>query len=296
MTEVLITGANSFIGINFIRFSKYRNVKEISLLETAPENIDFRDVDVVLHLAAIVHQPRSSHRDDYYKVNRDLCKEVANHAKLSGVKNFVFLSTVKVYGKFIPDSDPWNESTACYPDDDYGKSKYEAELALKKLEDSDFIVSVIRTPIVYGPGVKANILRLIKLVEKFPILPFGKVSNRRNYTYVENLVGFIDRIIEVRPSGTFIAMDDTALSTTDLVLFLSKFLYRKIVLFKLPDLFVRTGVTLYPGFFDRLYGSFILDNSKTKELLNYKPPFSPEEGLKRTISFYLESKDQKNFS
>jgi nucleoside-diphosphate-sugar epimerase len=161
---------------------------------------------------------------------------------------------------------------------------------LKKLEDPDYVVSIVRTPIVYGPGVTANMLKLIKLIEKFPVLPFGKVNNSRHYTYIENLVGFIDRIIALKASGTFIVMDESALSTTDLVMYLSKFLHRKIVLFRFPDFIIKTGVYLIPNFFDRLYRSFILDNTKTKRILNYTAPFSTEEGLASMVSSYSDSR------
>jgi nucleoside-diphosphate-sugar epimerase len=290
MARVLITGANSFIGTNFHKISENQNIREVSLKEILPEKIDFSNIDVVLHLAAIVHQSKKIDKEKYLSVNRDLCIRVAELAKSAGVKQFIFLSTVKVYGKYIPGSDPWNEDSVCNPDDDYGISKYEAELALKRVEDTGFVVSIIRTPIVYGPGVAGNILKLIKLIEKFPMLPFFKVNNNRHYTYVDNLVGFIDRIIEVKASGTFIAMDEFALSTTYLVLYLSGLLHRKIILFTVPDLLLKTLVAWKPEIFDRLYRSFYLDNSKTKKILQYTPLFTSEEGLAMTVSFYQSKK------
>ena len=136
----------------------------------------------------------------------------------------------------------------------------------------------------------ANILKLIKLIEIFPLLPFRQVKNNRHYTYVENLVGFIDRIIATRSGGIYIAMDDTALSTTELVLYLSNLLHRKPILFRFPEPLVSAGVKLMPSIFDRLYRSFYMDNTKTKILLNYSPPFSTEEGLAMMISSYIHRK------
>lgn len=294
MTKVLITGANSFIGANFREFSQNQIIKEVSLISEQPEDIDFSDVDVVLHLAAIVHQSKKISESEYFLVNRDLCKRTATQAKAAGVKQFIFLSTVKVYGNYIPGSIAWNEKSICNPEDSYGLSKFEAELSLKKLEDPDFTVSIIRTPIVYGQGVTANMLKLIKLVEKFPVLPFRNVNNNRHYTYIGNLVGFIDRIIEVKASGTFIVMDDKGISTSDLVSYLSKFLDRNTKLFKLPNIILKGGISQMPEVFDRLYNSFYLNNSKTKEILNYTPPFSTEDGLKRMIDSYLQSKVKNN--
>ena len=290
MKKVLITGANSFVGTNFQSFSQYKDVAEISLFENKPEDINFGKYDVVLHLAAIVHQSKKIPESEYFNVNRDLCLRVAEHAKKAGVKQFVFLSTVKVYGEFVPKFGLCNENSKCIPDDAYGKSKYEAELGIKKMEDVNFTVSIIRTPIVYGDGVKANMLRILKLVEEFPILPFGKMNNKRSITYVENLVGFIDQIIEKSASGIFIAKDENAISTTELVNYLSKHLGKKIALFKLPQIFIRIGAFFIPGIFDRLYSSLEFDNKKTKKELNYNPPFSTEEGIKIMVISYKKGK------
>jgi UDP-glucose 4-epimerase len=283
MTKVLITGANSFIGINIRKFSHFRDVEEMSLIDRFIEEINFSEYDIVIHLAAIVHRSKNIPEKEYFSVNRDLPIRVANQAKSAGVKQFIFLSTSKVYGKFINSSDPWNEDSECFPDDAYGKSKYEAEINLRKLDDNNFTVSIVRTPVVYGYGNKANMLKLMKLVKILPVLPFNNIQNKRNYTYVENIVAFIDRIIELRVSGTFIAMDDTALSTTDLVKYLSKYLGKKTILFSLPKFIISLGTVIMPGFFDRLYGSSVLDNSVTKKILAFKPPFSTEEGIKKMI-------------
>lgn len=290
MSRILITGANSFVGSNFIRFSKYRDVEEVSLLANKPEDINFSQFDVVLHLVAIVHQSKEIHENEYYKINRDLCIEVAEQAKKAGVKQFIFLSTVKVYGEFIPESEAWNENSICIPDDAYGKSKYEAELELKKMEDAGFTVSIIRTPLVYGEGVRANMLSIMKLVDRFPILPFGKVNNKRSFTYTENLAGFIDRIIEKRASGIFIAMDENPLSITELVNYISEFLNKKVVLFKVPGIIIKIGTFFIPRIFDRLYGSFEMDNSKTLKNLDFKPPFTSAEGIKKMVLAYKSQK------
>ena len=294
MTKVLITGANSFVGTNFRKFSQYTDIEEVSLFDTRPEDIEFSKYDVVLHLAAIVHQSKKIAEAEYFRVNRDLCLRVAEQAKKRGIRQFVFLSTLKVYGEYVNGSELRNEDSECFPDDAYGKSKYSAEIGLKKLEDKHFTVSIIRTPLVYGEGVKANMINLIRLIEILPLLPFGSVNNKRNFTFTENLVGYIDKIIERKSSGIFIAMDEYALSTTELVVYLSKYLGEKVRLFRLPLIFIHIGTFLIPSYFERLYGSLEFDNSKTKKELNFKPPFSSEEGLRRMIYYYLESKKQKS--
>lgn len=293
MNRILITGSKSFIGTNFIQHSKYSDIREISLHNIQPDKIDFRGFDVVLHLAAIVHKRKSTSPEKYFIINRDLCSEVAKQAKHQGVKQFILLSTIKVYGKYISGSMPWNEESICIPEDPYGISKYEAELSLRKLEDLDFRVSIIRTPMVYGKGVAANMLRMIRLIEKFPVLPFLNVKNSRHYTYIENLIGYIDRIIEVKASGTFIVIDGKGISTEELVSYISKFLNRKTILISLPGFIIKTGISLIPKFFDTLYNSYYLDNTKTKEILNYTPPYSTEEGLKRMIAYHLQKREKK---
>jgi len=231
MRKILITGANSFVGTNFIRFSLNNDIREISLFENNPDEIDFTSYNVVIHLVAIVHQSEQIQEAEYFRINRDLCLKVAERAKKGGVKQFIFLSTVKVYGEYNPVSGPWNEDSVCIPEDAYGKSKYEAEIALRKMEAKDFTVSIIRTPLVYGVGVKANMLSILRLVDRVSVLPLADVNNKRSFTSAENLVAFIDRIIERRASGIFIAMDEKPLSTTELVNLISKHLNRKVYLF-----------------------------------------------------------------
>lgn len=285
--RILITGSDSFVGRNFINNSANKQIDEISLFDTRPEDIDFSKYDVIIHLVAIVHQSKKIPEGQYFKVNKDLCLSVAEHAKKAGVKQFIFLSTVKVYGKFVSGSGPWNEDSICKPEDSYGRSKYEAEVLLKKLETAEFIVSIIRTPLVYGEGVRANMYGILRLIDNFRILPFKNIENKRNFTSVENLTAFIDRIIEKRLGGTFIAMDEIALSTTYLVFLISKYLDKRVVLLKIPNFVIKLGVRFVPRIFDRLYGSFEMDNSETLKKLDFTPPYSTEYGIEKMVKQYL---------
>lgn len=291
MKRILITGANSFIGNNYRKHSKISQISEISLIDKKPEEIDFNGIDVVLHLAAIVHQTKRTREEEYLRVNRDLCIRVAEEAKKAGVGQFVFLSTLKVYGKST--NEIRNESSECQPVDGYGRSKFAAEVGLRKLDDSDFTVSVIRTPIVYGEGVKTNMIKMIKIIDKFPILPFANVQNKRNFTYTQNLAEFIDKIIEKKVSGIFIAMDEKPLSTTELVETISHYLRKKIYLFKLPRFLVKISRLYFPDYLDKLYGSMEFDNSKSRSILDFIPPFKTDEAIKRTVEYYRQSK--KNY-
>src|SRR6056297_861510 len=290
MAKILITGANSFVGKNYQRYSNNATIDEVSLLELEPEAIHYEGYDTILHLVAIVHQTKTIPEKEYFKVNKELAVRTAKAAKAAGVKQFVFLSTVKVYGPFNHEVGIWNEDSVCNPTDAYGKSKYAAELALKELENEDFTVSIVRTPLVYGQDVRANMLSLIKLIQKFPVLPLGRLNNRRSFTAARNLVAFIDRIIEKRASGVFIAKDEKDLSTTELVNLLSNSLDKKVRLIPIPKFLITLSKKVYPKIFDRLYGSFFLENEKTLRQLDFKPPLSIEEGLEKMIKAYQQKK------
>jgi nucleoside-diphosphate-sugar epimerase len=146
--NIAITGFSGFIGTYFSHNNSEFSILEVDLLTQKVENIDFTGIDSVLHLAAIVHQPKNSNEEEYFKVNRDLAFETAKRAKLQGVKQFVLMSTVKVYGESTSEIDSWNESSICCPVDAYGKSKYEAEKLIGGLEDGTFKVAIIRSPLV----------------------------------------------------------------------------------------------------------------------------------------------------
>ena len=286
MPKILITGKNSFVGTSFRKYSSFRDIEEISLIDIHPDKIDFTCFDVVLHLSAIVPQSKKKRGKDYFHINRDLALDVAKQAKNSGIRHFVFMSTIKVFGKFKAGSRPWDEFSECMPSDDYGRSKYEAELALMNLNDGKFMVSIIRSPLIYGEGVKANMLKIIRIVQLLPILPFDGIENRRNYTYIENLVGFIDRIIELKVSGIFIAMDNGSMSTTTLIKLIYVFSGKIPRLFRLPEPFIKTAAFFFPEIINRLYGSFELENSWTRKTLNFDPKISSSEGIKRMMEAF----------
>lgn len=290
MTKILITGANSFVGKNFTDKSSFTNVDEICLINNNVGNIDFVNYDVVLHVAAIVHQTKSIPESTYYQVNTNLCLDVALQAKKMGVKQFIFISTVKVYGEFDKEKGPWTENSQCYPNDPYGKSKYAAEKELMKLNDEHFTVSIIRPPLIYGKGVKANMLSIIKLVDNYRILPLGGINNKRSFTSIENLVYLIDLAIEKRKSGVFLAMDKKSLSTTELTQIIAEQLNKNVKLLTLPGFVVSIGNIILPSIFSRLYGSFEIDNSLTCKTLEYHPKYSTTEGIKSMLDAYLTKK------
>ena len=282
MKKLLITGSSGFVGKYFIK--KYKDnyeIKTFSFLKDDINSLDCSDVDVVFHLSALVHQMDGASCEEYERVNVSQTLQLAKKAKESGVKHFVFMSTVKVYGEET--NSKYTENTVCNPEDNYGKSKLKAELELQKLEDENFKVSIVRTPIVYGYGVKANIKNLVNLVKKVPVLPFGKIENKRSMVYIGNLCHLVDEVITQEKSGIFLASDNEAISTSRLIELLAKNLDKRIYLVKII-FFESLLKILKPSFHKRLYGSLEVDNTITKEKLNLQNPYSVEEGIKLMIN------------
>lgn len=279
--KLLITGSNGFVGSYFI--NEYKNkhqIKKFSFLKDDIRNLDCKDVDVVFHLSALVHQMDGASSEEYENVNVSQTLLLAKRAKESGVKHFVFMSTVKVYGEET--NSKYSENSICNPEDEYGKSKLKAEKLLLELEDENFKISIIRTPIIYGYGVKANIKNLVNLVNKVSILPFGKIENKRSMVYIGNLCHLVDEIITQQKAGIFLASDDEPLSTSKLIQLISRNLDKKIYLIKIP-FFKSLLKILKPSFHKRLYGSLEVDNSITKQKLNLSNPYSVEEGIRLMI-------------
>jgi len=186
------------------------------------------------------------------------------------------MSTVKVYGEETDTA--YTENSDCNPQDDYGKSKLKAEQELLKLEDDSFKISIIRTPIVYGYGVKANIKSLINLVNKVPILPFANIQNKRSMVFVGNLCHIVDEIIIQVKAGIFLASDDEPLSTTRLIELIADGLDKKVYLVRIP--FFESLLRLVkPSFHKRLYESLEVDNSETKKILNLTNPYNVKDGI-----------------
>lgn len=286
MFNLIVTGSTGFVGSNFIRSSLNCKITEVDLLSIEAEQINFENIDSVLHLAALVHQMKGAPEDQYFKVNRDLAFEVAKRAKEQGVKQFVLMSTAKVYGESTANGGYWNEESECFPTDPYGKSKLEAERLIRTLEDENFKVAIVRSPLVYGAGVKANMLRLIRLVDRFPLLPLGNIQNERSIVYIGNLVALLNTVMEQQVSGIFIAGDRTPLSTTQMIRFIASGLGKRVFLFTVSDFLLAVIRKFRPLIVDRLYGSLVLDNSNTNRVLDFNPPYSSEQGIREMVEWY----------
>jgi len=279
--RVLLTGANGFVGSYFLnKYASKYEIEKFSFLKNDFQSLHVSNIDAVIHLSALVHQMGGASAIEYEKVNVTQSLELAKKAKEQGVKHFIFMSTVKVYGE--ESEVVYTESFTCKPQDEYGKSKLKAENELKKLQDSNFCVSIIRTPIIYGFGVKANIKNLVSLVSKIPFLPFGNIHNKRSMVYVGNLCYLIDQLLQQKKEGVFLASDERALSTSEFIELIAKNLDKKIFLVTIA--FFETVLKLFkPSFHKRLYQSLEVDNRLTQEILHLKNPYSVEDGIRFMI-------------
>jgi len=277
---ILVTGASGYVGKSFIEtFQNKYKIKTFSLQEASLENLDLSNIDTIIHFAALVHQKKVHPQKEYDKVNVDYPVQLAQKAKLNGVKLFIYMSSVSVYGE---DTELLKEDTPCHPVTLYGKSKLKAERKLLALSDNDFIVSVVRPPMIYGKGAPGNIKTLIGLIKKALILPFAGINNYRSFIYIGNLTYFIDRVIEKKINGIFLVADDKSISTTYLVERIAQELDKKIYLIKIS--FLQNLIKKYkPALYKKLYGSLEINNYQTQKMIKYKNLYTTEEGIKHMI-------------
>jgi nucleoside-diphosphate-sugar epimerase len=289
MKSIAISGATGFVGKRMIAYnSKKFQQKILSLRSTRVDAINLTGIDAVVHLAGKAHDMGQVDDSVYFSINYELTKQLANKAKENGVQQFIYISSVKVYGDEV--NGILNESSSCTPTDAYGASKLQAEQYLQSIETGLFKIAIIRPPLVYGPEVKGNMIRLLQLAaKKFP-LPFGKINNARSMVFVDNLVELINTIIDKEASGVFIAGDRKPLSTDELIGLVRKSLGNKSGLISIPAGIRKLIQKIKPAFYTRLFGSFVIDNSNTNERLNFIPPYSTEEGVRQMVDWFKSSR------
>jgi len=289
MQSLLITGATGFIGSRFVLLNKERfNIIKASVRNDTVDDLDFTGVDIVLHLAALNHRFDKIADSEYLKYNCELTLKMANRAKTAGIQHFIFLSTVKVYGEENIGGMPFTELDECKPLDAYGRSKLLAELDIQKLGGENFVVSIIRSPMVYGPGVKGNMLRLIKLSDGYFSYILNGIQNSRSIVYLDNLIALINRIIELKEKGVFLACDGNPLSTSNMVELIRQGLGKKSGGMRIPGFITGLAAGLFPSLKRRLFGSYLFDNSSTNTKLNFTPPHSSKEGFAEMMNWYKD--------
>lgn len=289
---VLVTGANGFVGKRFMDYKpgKYE-LTPVSLRNTSPADINLSGVDVIVHLAGKAHDMSEQDEKVYFSINYKLTKELADAAKRWGVPHFVYVSTVKVYGE--GSDEPLNEQSACHPEDPYGKSKLEAERYLQSIQSPSFTVSIVRPPVVYGPGVKGNMLRLMAALQKKRPLPLDNTRNLRTMVFLDNLIELLHRVIDTRLPGIFVAGDAQPLSTDRLIKLMGEHLGGGARLVSIPGFLRSLMKAVKPGLHKRLFGSFVIDNSDTNKRLNFTPPFTTGYGVEQMAKWFVEVKSEK---
>lgn len=280
---LLVTGASGFVGQYALEYLKKEfEVRTVSLRKIDVNEVDFSGIDQILHLAGKAHQMELIEDDIYFEVNHRLTVAFAKAAKAAGVSHFVFVSSVKVYGDRV--REVLDETSECHPSDPYGQSKLAAENDLLKLQNKNFIVSIVRPPLVYGPKAKGNLDRLANLINRLPFLPFGSIQNERSMVFVGNLTALFICILRTRLSGIFIAGDQKYASTSHLVDTMIKQMKVNKKNRTLPGIFWKLIKQFKPGIYTRLIESYKIDNSITNKRLNFSPPYSFEEGIAAMIN------------
>lgn len=309
--SVLVTGATGFVGAALVARlaldglavrAVVRNkvspttakidVVRVSELSAETDWSDaLANMDAVIHLAARVHVMTDTANDpltEYRRVNVEGTLNLANQAAAAGIKRFIFMSSIKVNGEKTV-LNPFLADDAPDPQDPYGISKYEAEQGLLRLAaETGMEVTIIRSPLVYGPGVKANFLSMMRWLKRGIPLPFGAIQNKRSLVALDNLIDLIAICIHhpTAANQIFLVSDDEDLSTTELLCRMGHALDRPARLIRLPAAVIKVGAALLGrhNLAQRLCGSLQVDIKKTKELLGWSPPINVEEGLRRTVA------------
>jgi len=311
--KVLVTGASGFVGWELVRQFAQGNTEVVSVTHRADAGLansviipDFTDeaawqsalqgCRVVIHLAARVHvmnDQASNPLDEYIAVNLHGTMALARAAVAAGVRRFVYVSTIKVNGE--GSAKAYTENDTCKPDDPYAISKLQAEDALKNLAgETGLELVIVRPPLIYGPGVKANFLSMMKVIDKGIPLPLGSISNKRSLIYLGNLVDAL-KVCAIHPQAvgqTFLLSDGEDVSTPELISKIARLMHRHFALYQFP-LCIMAAVARCMGkysAYQRLTGSLVVDSSKVRHILGWVPPYRLDEGLQHTIASYLESK------
>jgi len=278
--NILVSGSSGFLG-PYVLMEVEGNIETISLRSVDWNNLNLKRYDTIIHLAGKAHDMNALEDKEYFKINRDLTREFATRAKNDGVSQFVFVSTIKVYGE--GGDQVITEQSEVSPQDAYAKSKMEAEDLLTSLDDPSFVVSILRPPLIYGDGVKGNLRNIIRLCKKLPFLPLGGINNKRSMVYAANVGSMINKIIIERRPGVYIPTDENPLSTTELVKNICECLGNRKWIPYIPILPSIVRI-MKPRIYKRLYGNFVVDNSMSREALCWVPSYSIGEGIRDMVS------------
>lgn len=277
MKKILITGANSYIGTSFEKYiyENYPDGYQIDTLDMMDSNwkeYDFSGYDSIFHVAGIAHAdvgnvPKETEKL-YYQVNCDLAYETALKAKKSEVKQFIYMSSIIVYGESAPygKTKIITKDTKPKPANFYGDSKLQAEIKLSPLQDDSFNLVIIRPPMIYGKGSKGNYPMLSKLAKKLPVFP--KINNQRSMLYVENLCEFVRLVISKNDQGIYYPQNSEYASTTAIVKTINPEIRISGILN--PGVFISSKVPgKISGLCNKAFGNLVYEKSMSQYSENY---------------------------
>lgn len=286
MTNVLITGAGSYVGESVRRYilstSSDFEIDAVDTMNDAWKKADFSKYDVVYHVAGIAHVNADPKMEPlYYKVNRDLTIDVARAAKTAGVKQFIFMSSQIVFHESQSlKTEVLTALTKENPNGFYGDSKLQAEKGLHELECETFKVCILRPPMIYGPNSKGNFPRLVKLAQKTPLFPAW--HNQRSMLYIDNLAEFVKQAILRGLGGTFYPQNRELADTVEIIRFFAKANGHKIWITRFLNPFVWLGsFVLQP--INKMFATYYYSSEMSKADFDYQL-VSFNESLKKIIS------------
>ncbi|MEX0941522.1 MAG: NAD-dependent epimerase/dehydratase family protein [Pseudomonadales bacterium] len=295
--KILLTGATGFIGRELTSFLLQKGYDVTALVRHDPgydKNIHVHEVidislieprhlanqEVVIHLAAIAHDFGAT-ANEYERVNVEGTRTLVEAARVTGVSRFIFLSSVKVNGEWSPV--PFGPGSPVAPQDDYARTKYEAEKIVREHFESG--ATVIRVPLVYGPGVKGNFKTLQRLAQLPIPLPFRNVAARRSYLGIDNLCDFIETCLRVgvQSETALYVADPVSLRLPELLSYLAEAMDRRVIQVPLPQPALRFLASMLVGRkrAGKLLNSLEVDLSSTCELLDWQPPYTTRQCLAR---------------
>ena len=283
MKKILITGKGSYIGESFKKWIENEDVivEELEMQGDKWKAEDFSQYDTILHVAGIAHVSSDPKLEDlYYKVNRDLAVETAKKAKEDGARQFIFMSSMIVYGKDEPVGTDKiiTEETEMKAENFYGNSKLEADLEIQKLSDEKFKVVIVRTPMVYGANCKGNFPRLRKLAKMTFIFP--SIENRRSMIYIDNLCEFFKQVVLEEKVGIFFPQNKEYVSTKEIINQMAKQFNRKIWFISVFNWVIKV-LAKKIGFINKIFGSKVYSKDISGDFSYCIVDF--EESIRRSI-------------